>query len=391
MKSISSFGMSGLGAQISPEYSAESLPEDFETSVAVFIGRFQIPHFAHLSFIRRGLRSAKKLIIVLGSAFKPRRSRHPFNWVERAAMLRLMLTPEENARVEFVAMRDYFYDEMWLDEVIKAVTARVPEGHTIKLIQAVKDIHGQYQTMFPKSWQVVAGEVLKTFSATDLRSVFFNADLPTELALETLKDKTSPAVLAYLSAWKQGHPTEYAYVANEIVAVAESRAKKQCAYEFRDLCSDVLIQHGNAIVLIERIGKIGKGLLALPGGHVDPGETFWMAALREASEEINLRMAASLLKSKLKTSLLLDAPERSEAGRVVSMLYHFDFSGDIMPHLKAGDDAGRIVNDGRVNIESLGELEPYFHDDHFMALYQLFGFKLVDWQQRYETDLGHAV
>lgn len=392
MESVASFSASGIGAMVSPDYGDISkLPSDFEESVAVFVGRFQIPHFAHLTFIRHGLRAAKKLIIVLGSAYKPRRSRHPFNWIERAEMLRLMLTPEENERVTFVAMRDYFYDDIWLSEVVKAVQARVPEGHTIKLVQAVKDILGEYQTKFPPSWKIVSGEILKTYSATDLRNVFFNAEVPTDLALSTLKDKTSPAVLNYLKVWKQGHPAEYAYIVNEMLAIQADRKKKKCEYEFRDLCSDVLIQHGNAVVLIERIGKIGKGLLAFPGGHVDSGETHWGAAVREAREEINLKMAESLLRERLKTTLLLDSPERSEQGRVVSMLYHFDFSGDVMPHLSAGDDAGRIISEGRLPIDTLGTLEQYFHDDHFMALHQLFKFDLIDWQAQYEAELGHPV
>ncbi|MBI4181572.1 MAG: NUDIX domain-containing protein [Candidatus Aenigmarchaeota archaeon] len=56
-----------------------------------------------------------------------------------------------------------------------------------------------------------------------------------------------------------------------------------------------LTQHATVAILIERRGKIllirrgyppEKGFWALPAGHVDPGETPWQTAVREAREEI---------------------------------------------------------------------------------------------------------
>ncbi len=49
----------------------------------------------------------------------------------------------------------------------------------------------------------------------------------------------------------------------------------------------LLVVEKGKILLIERLNEPSIGMLALPGGHVDGGETVKEAAVREAHEEVN--------------------------------------------------------------------------------------------------------
>ncbi|MFA5130792.1 MAG: NUDIX hydrolase [Patescibacteria group bacterium] len=47
----------------------------------------------------------------------------------------------------------------------------------------------------------------------------------------------------------------------------------------------VYLQKDNKILLLQEGGRLSMGLWCFPGGHVDPGETFEQAAIREVQEE----------------------------------------------------------------------------------------------------------
>src|SRR5680860_865859 len=47
----------------------------------------------------------------------------------------------------------------------------------------------------------------------------------------------------------------------------------------------VYLQKDNKILLLQEGGRLALGLWCVPGGHVDEGESFEQAAIREAAEE----------------------------------------------------------------------------------------------------------
>lgn len=79
---------------------------------------------------------------------------------------------------------------------------------------------------------------------------------------------------------------------------------------------------------------------ALPGGFLDPGETFLKCALREFKEEAGVDLVAADLIQSVERPVAFDAPERDPRSRIVSgaVVIRIWVSGN-RPQLVAGDDA----------------------------------------------------
>ncbi|MFI9213268.1 NUDIX domain-containing protein [Streptomyces sp. NPDC053253] len=87
------------------------------------------------------------------------------------------------------------------------------------------------------------------------------------------------------------------------------------------------------VLLIERGWDPFKGQWALPGGHVDPGETSRAAAARELAEEAGVYAAPE----ELDQLGVWDQPDRDPRGRYVTVAYRLE----VLPGtpIEAGDDA----------------------------------------------------
>jgi bifunctional NMN adenylyltransferase/nudix hydrolase len=92
----------------------------------VFIGRFQPFHFGHLAILNKALELADQVIIVLGSAERPRTIKDPWTTQERVIMIRRNLSAEQKERVAFIEVKDQLYnDQKWVASVQQSVEALI--------------------------------------------------------------------------------------------------------------------------------------------------------------------------------------------------------------------------------------------------------------------------
>lgn len=87
------------------------------------------------------------------------------------------------------------------------------------------------------------------------------------------------------------------------------------------------------VLVIQRRWKPFKGLRALPGGVVNPGETFLNAGLRELEEETSIKVGSM----ELERVGIYDSPDRDPRGRYVAVAFAARVRKMIEP--RAGDDA----------------------------------------------------
>lgn len=338
---------------------------------AVYIGRFQVFHAGHLAVLNQAIESADHVVVVLGSHDAPRSPKNPFTSAERQAMILSCLPPGLHANLSFVTQEDHYYDNLrWQTEVAARVTNVVMQRWQagplkIALIGYEKDASSAYQSWFSDWDRIRAPAFGNSLDATRLRREFFLGGLTGVLSNASL---LPPGAGRFLRAFiKSPH---YPRLATEAWALYKSKTQwDRAPYPPKMVCADPVITHRGRVLLIERGGDIGKGLLAFPGGHINEWEEPMPAALRELREETGLTLDADYAIDFLEGIFHATAPRRSQQHRVISFVYHFAIDDDdeapwINP--AGGDDAAAAM------WVPLSEVRrDRMFDDHFDILEEL--------------------
>ncbi|MBX9884036.1 MAG: bifunctional nicotinamide-nucleotide adenylyltransferase/Nudix hydroxylase [Novosphingobium sp.] len=317
----------------------------------VFIGRFQPLHIGHEHVITRTLESVERLIVLVGSANVARDPRNPFTYAEREAMLRSAFRHEiAQGRLIIAPIDDRLYsDTAWVAQVQRQVRALVLEhgnqrgfqNHGIRDFRVAltgygKDATSYYLKLFPEWENLQIDSQYGTFSSSDVRTRYFQRipDVPAAIL--------SPGVAQFLREFMLGEP--FRGLLEEAKYLADY--PKQWGTGPFVTADAVVVQSGH-ILLVERGRAPGKGLLALPGGFVNPAERIRDAAIRELREETAISDGKGQIPPAMLASFIedartrvFDAPSRSLRGRIITHAFLFRLpERRKLFAVKGGDDA----------------------------------------------------
>lgn len=304
---------------------------------AVFIGRMRPVHLAHMRIIEEALERAEKLIVLVGSANRPRSYVvSAFDYEEVLAMLTILYKHHiASGRLIVRPLDDFIYDQDgWLAETktvveraVREVLPRERRGDTdirdikVGLAGFGKDASSYYLDMFPEWTSIQVGKSFALLSATAVREAYFQR-IPqlSDFALDG-------RIVEYLRSFM--HTDEFAYVVREREAI-EKNIKDYGRGPFN--ASDAVITWRDHVLLVNRDGKVGFGLDAFPGGMLECGETTLQCAFRELNEETRVLDLNPGFEQTLKRSMvayrLFDDPRRDPRGHYMSHAYHFALPDD---------------------------------------------------------------
>lgn len=348
-----------------------------EFDLLVFVGRFQPFHNEHKRIIDIALEKSKNVLVLVGSAGKARTIRNPFTFQERAEMI--YGAYEENVcdqdRIIIKPLYDKTYNEAaWINQVQHIVKDTALDavnnfnswrasGYNdakVGLIGASKDNTSYYLKMFPQ-YRSVNVEIEADLHATSIREKYLDSSL-------LRPDQVPGSVTKFLVEFAV---TEmYEQLHNELNFVREYKKQWEAApYPVKHATVDAVVEQSGHILLVKRRSEPGKGLWALPGGHLNEYERQLDGAIRELREETKIKVPEAVLRGSIRDHETFDDPYRSTLGRVITKAYHFKLADDVtLPKVKGADDAEKA------KWVPIGDLrEEDFFDDHFHIIQYFLG------------------
>lgn len=342
----------------------------------VYIGRFQPFHNGHMATLSKALRIGQRVIIVLGSANSPRNFKNPWTSAEREVMIRSSLSAAENELVEFIAVEDRLYNnDKWLvmvrnevDKIIASTRSQLvfdAEDYNdpkyrfkIAIIGHNKDETSFYTREFP-DWTVIeTGAYIKEHSnrgkpvgATMIRHLIFTDELG------YVESNVPHAVYSFLENFVDSAEFEYVQGDFKHYFNEEAKYKDIIPFPYNFYTADSVVIQSNHVLLGKRKYYPGKGLWALPGGHVHVDETPYEASVRELLEETTIKVPLGKLHGSYKMHHEFNHPARSlrcrvtgRYGRTVTTAHLFKLDGvtsrgesvDSLPKVKADDDLEEV-------------------------------------------------
>lgn len=304
-------------------------------SYSILIGRFQPFHNAHYELLKKSLEISYRTVIVIGSDGQALTTKNPWTSEEREKMIRETLSSEENARVSCVYMKDSLYnDNIWVTSIQEKIKTATNNSKYVTLVGCYYDNGSYYLNLFPQWKSYLIKNMDDKPRATEIRKSFFN-----EKDCSWTK-YVQPNVAKYLLSLK--NTERFNKLKEEHLFLQEYKeiwSKAPFPPTFVTV-NAVVIKSGHVLV-VKRNGKLGKGLIALPGGFLNQDEKIEQAVLRELKEETKIKISKSVLRTAIKGYKVFDHPERSLRGRTITHAYLIDLGSGDLPAVKGSSDADK--------------------------------------------------
>ena len=300
----------------------------------IYIGRFQPFHLGHLHIVEKALELANNLIILCGSVGQARTLRNPWTFSERKAMIMDSLPPAIQSRVCVLPLHDHLYDEAaWVHEAQEVVATAPFAAKKMGIIGYFKDETSYYLNSFPE-WPVVC---VNNFHKINAEYIRYQLLTKNTIPVDAVSHLVAEGALVHLKALVDN--PDYARLVVEHNAVCDwLLAWELSPYPITFVAADAMVTHQDNILLVERKSVFGRGLLALPGGFLEPNENLRQCAARELLEETGINVG----KQEFKATKCFDHPKRSTRGRVITQAFYFVLpESAAQPEPQGGSDAAR--------------------------------------------------
>ncbi len=307
----------------------------------VLIGRFQPIHNAHLAMIKRATELAKQVIIIVGSANKPRTAKDPFTAPERILMIKNAIADSHlndnfGCSIDFASNIDTLYNDVdWATRIQGIVKGLAHFGQNIAIIGHKKDDSSFYLDMFPQ-WGFIEFPLSTELHATDIRGLYFKRKANLDFLSHVIPESTLNMLRQFSNS------PAYHDILDEVEFIEEhKKVYSSLPYPPTFNTADAVVVQSGHVLLIKRRAVPGKGLWALPGGYLNAktDKSLQACMLRELREETKLKVPAPVLIGNIKQEKQFDAIARSPRGRIITQAFHIELPAGPLPPVKGSDDA----------------------------------------------------